>query len=583
LVPVNPRTLLKQFMLEHKWAYIVSLLSIVLSEFVTVQFPNLLGQFTDLLQAHKMTPALILHYAILLGAVGVLYVLLYGVGQLWNGTLGRRFEYILRRRLFHHWELLSTSYYRYRSIGDLLNHAMTDVRQVREALSGGLNILTNAIFLLIATLYMTLRTVPMKLTLYSIIPLLFVPVFVVWFGPKVRLASKHVQEGLSDMAELTEESLSAVRLIKATGNEDVEAGRFRLRVEEIVRRQMTMFTRSALFQSMIPLMGSIAFAIALLYGGYLALTGRILLGSFVAFTLYLTMLIQPLQQIGFVINNFQRASASLARLAVLLGEMPDIESPEHPVELPVVRGRVAVHLPTFQYADAEEPTLTEVDFELPAGQTLGIVGRTGSGKTTLVNLLPRMFDPPAGTFFLDGVDVRDLSLQTLREAISYVPQDGFLFSSTVADNIRFGDEFASSDEVASAARDACIYDDVMSFPSGFDTVVGERGVTLSGGQKQRTSIARALLKNAPILILDDSLSAVDMNTEKRILAALERRRADKTNIIISNRLSAVRHAHLIIVLEEGRVVERGTHDELLRNDGVYAKMYHLQEAEEAVG
>ncbi|MDP9729065.1 ABC transporter ATP-binding protein [Alicyclobacillus tolerans] len=580
---MNPRKLLWQFLLEHKGSYSLSLLSIIISEFITVQFPNLLGEFTDALQAGKMTNRLLLHYAILLALVGIAYVILYGIGQLWNGALGRQFEYLLRKRLFLHWELLSTTYFRHRSIGDLLNHAMTDVRQVREALSGGLNILTNAVFLLIATLYMTFRTVSVKLTLLSLIPLVFVPLFIVWFGPKVRIASRHVQEGLSDMAELTEESLAAIRLIKATGNEEIEEERFRKRVEEIVRRQMTMFTRSATFQSMIPLMGSIAFAIALLYGGWLALTRQIPLGSFVAFTLYLTMLIQPLQQIGFVINNFQRASASLLRLSILLGEKPEIQSPPEPQALEEVRGEIHVHLPAFQYADADEPTLYEIDFHLPAGRTLGIVGRTGSGKTTLVNLIPRIFDPPSGTVFLDGVDVRQLSLEALREAISYVPQDGFLFSTTIADNIRFGDSEASDEEVHAAARAAAIYEDVMDFPKGFETVIGERGVTLSGGQKQRTAIARALLKRAPVLILDDALSAVDMHTEKSILAELTERRRGQTNIIIAHRLSAVRHADHILVLDEGRVVEQGTHESLLAADGIYAQMYRLQEEEEAVG
>lgn len=569
-------------MKEHKWTYSWSLLSIIVSEFINVQFPHLLGNFTNLLQAHKINGQIILHYTLVLLAVGIGYVVLYGIGQWKNGQLGRVFEYNMRRRLFEHWETLSTAYFRTRSIGDLLNHALTDVRTVREAISGGLNIFTNAFFLLTATLFMTFRTVSVKLTLVSMIPLLFLPFFIVWLGPKIRNASRRAQEGLSDMAELTEESLSSIRLVKATANEEIEAHRFEGRVDEIVRRQMSVFRQSALFQSMIPFMGSISFSIALLYGGYLTITGQIQLGGFVAFTLYLAMIIQPLQQMGFVFNNFQRASASLARLEVLFSELPDIVDPVDPVELPSVRGDIEVHVRDYQYADAEAPVLRKVDFSVKAGETIGIVGRTGSGKTTLVNLMPRIFDPPTKSIFLDGVDVRDLRLKTLREAIAYVPQDGFLFSMSIRENIGFAKTDATEEELRAAAEHAAFLEEVQDFPEGFETVVGERGVSLSGGQKQRAAIARAFLKDAPILILDDSLSAVDMNTEKRIISAIQNVRKGKTTIIIAHRLSAVRHADQIVVLDDGVVVEQGNHDSLIAQGGTYAAMVALQEGGEAL-
>jgi len=546
-----------------------------------VQFPNIIGQFTNGLQAKTLTIHGVMHAAWLLLAVGVGYVVLYGLGQMSNGRLGRVFEYQLRRRLFEHWEQLSTAYFRKRSIGDLLNHAMTDVQTVREALSQGLNILTNALFLLAAALVMTFRTVSVKLTLVSMIPLLFLPVFIVWWGPKIRNSSRRAQEALSDMAELTEESLSAIRLIKATANEHIESGRFALRVDEIVRRQMGVFRQTALFQSAIPFMGSVSFAIVLLYGGYLTIDGQIQLGGFVAFTLYLGMIMQPLQQLGFVFNNFQRASASLARLEVLFSELPEITDPAHPVEVDRIVGGIDVRLPAFQYGDAEVPSLVDVSFSVQAGETLGIVGRTGSGKTTLVNLLPRIFDPPEGTLFVDGHDVRMLSLETLREAIAYVPQDGFLFSTSIRENIGFSKQDPSEAELLEAARNAAFLEEIEALPEGLDTVVGERGVSLSGGQKQRAAIARAFLKNAPILILDDSLSAVDMNTEKRIIAAIEHVRKELTTIIIAHRLSAVRHADQIIVLEGGRVAERGTHETLLAAGGIYASMVHLQDGQGA--
>lgn len=281
----DPKNLLRRFLLQHKWKYAWSILAIILSEIITVQFPNILGQFTDSLQAGKLSLGRVEVYSLWLLCIGIGYVAFFGFGQYRNGQLGRKFEYQLRKRLFSHWERLSASYYRQRSIGDLLNHAMTDVQTVREAISGGMNMFTNAVFLLCATLYMTFRTISIQLTLVSIIPICFVPIFVIFWGPRIRNASRKVQEGLSDMADLTEESFTAIRLVKATSNEDVEEKRFVGRVDGIVRKQMTMFRLQALFQSMIPLMGSLSFVIALLYGGYLTVNHQIQLGAFVAFTL----------------------------------------------------------------------------------------------------------------------------------------------------------------------------------------------------------------------------------------------------------------------------------------------------------
>ncbi len=572
----DPRLILQSFIWRKKWAYLLSILSIIISEMVTVQFPNLIGKFTDLLSRGQLTTAGVLHYTWLLALVGVTYVILYGFGQFRNGQIGRQFEYELRKRLFIHWETLHTGYFRKRSVGDLLNHAMNDVRAVREAMSGGLNILTNSIFLLITTLFMTFTTISVSLTLVSIIPLIFVPFFIVWWGPRIRLASRHVQESLSTMADLSEESLASIRLIKTTGNERVEVGRFTKTVDTILMRQMDMFKRSALFQSFIPLMGSLSFAIALIYGGYLTVNHQIQLGMFVAFTLYLTMIITPLQQIGFVINNFQRASASMARLRILLMEQPEIVDLPNAKTLRDAKGEVSIHLDAFSYPDSLEPVLKQIHIRLQAGQTLGIVGRTGAGKTTLVNLLPRIFDPPDGSVFLDGEDVKTIKLTDLRSAIAYVPQDGFLFSAKVAENIGFGKKNPLFEEIETTSKDAHIYDDIIGFSRQFDTEIGERGIALSGGQKQRTAMARAFIKDAAILILDDSLSAVDMVTEKKIIERIRELRVGKTTIIVAHRLSAVRHADHIVVLDKGQIHEQGTHATLLNNQGIYADIWRLQ-------
>ncbi len=578
----DPRHLLRQFLMAKKWSYAVANVSIILSEIVMVQFPRILGEFTNTLSRRQLTPGRVMDYALELLLVGVVYVLLFGVGQMRNGRHGREFEYLLRKRLFDHWETLSAGYFRKRSVGDLLNHALNDVRAVREALSGGMNILTNSIFLLAATLFMTLTTINVKLTLMSLIPILFVPLLVIWWGPRIRDASRKVQESLSDMADLTEESLSAISLVKATANERVETDRFTKRVDQIVRRQLGMIQRSAMFQSFIPLLGSLSFAIALLYGGYLTVERQISLGAFVAFTLYLAMIITPLQQIGFVINNFQRASASMARLRILLSVAPDIKDSDHAVQHIEIAGDIDVRLTSFTYPDGDAPVLRNIAFSVARGQTVGIVGRTGSGKTTLANLLPRIFDPPDSSVFVDGYDIRELPLSVLRAAIAYVPQDGFLFSTSIGENIGFSSVDATPEAIEQAARNAAIYEDIMRFRDGMATQIGERGVTLSGGQKQRTAIARALLKNAPILLLDDSLSAVDMNTEKRLITRLQQIRHGKTTLIVAHRLSAVRHADLILVLDGGELVESGTHTDLIRRKGVYSALYRLQHDGEGV-
>lgn len=385
------------------------------------------------------------------------------------------------------------------------------------------------------------------------------------------------------MADLTEESLSAIRLTKATANESVEVERFRDRVATIVDRQMSMVQISSAFQAVFPLVESLSFSIALLYGGTLTLDGQLKLGQFVAFTLYLAMFVNPLQQIGNVVNTFQRTSASLARLSILLTERPDIEDPAVPDPVTVLSGDVEVHLSEYWYPDGHVPALKHVHFKVGEGQTLGIVGRTAAGKTTLVNLLPRIFDPPAGTIFLGGHDVRKVRLETLRSAIAYVPQDGFLFSTTIRANIGFGKREAAEDEIYAAADGAAVLQDILRFKDQFETIIGERGVTLSGGQKQRTAMARAFLRDAPILILDDSLSAVDMSTEKQIIEHIRELRRGRTTMIVANRLSAVRHADWILVMENGTIVEQGTHDALIAHSGIYAELHALQQMADESG
>ncbi|GMA60179.1 hypothetical protein GCM10025859_06190 [Alicyclobacillus fastidiosus] len=372
--------LLWEYIKGHKGYYVVSFLSILIAEVITVQSPNVIGRFTDLLQAGKLNFGVVERYSLLLVLIAIGYTVFYGIGQFRTGMMGRQLEYLFRRHLFLHWETLSTTYFNKRSIGDLLNHAMNDVQAVRQAISQGLNQLSNAIFLLCSALFMMFHTVTFRLTLVSILPILFVPLFVVWFGPRVRTASRRAQESLSSMTDLSEESFSAIRLIKATANEGVAVHRFQERVDTVLSQQLRMARQTATFQSLIPLMGSISFVIALAYGGYLTVTHQILLGSFVAFTLYLALVINPLQQIGNVINSFQRASASLLRLNVLLGERSEIVDQSTLAEPTSIQGDIDVRLSVFQYPDSDTPVLKEIAFSVKRGKRSVSLGKLVRGN-----------------------------------------------------------------------------------------------------------------------------------------------------------------------------------------------------------
>lgn len=564
-------------MLERKWGYLIAVLAIAVAEVIQVRIPHILGKFIDRLKLGATTEHVILGYALELAVVAAGYVIFIGFGQTQVGRLGRTFEYEMRQMLFAHWETLSSRYFQQHSVGDLLNHSLNDVTAVRQALSMGLNQISQAVFLFVATLYMTIRTINLRLTLFSLIPLLFIPVVIAVIRPEVRKRSRLVQEGLSDMSELAEESFQAIRLVKAASNEPIEVGRFSEKTQTIVDRQMHLVRLNTLFQASVPLLSGLGFSIGLVYGGWLVVHGRISLGAFVAFTVYFAMLVQPLMQFGVVINLFQNASASVVRLTTLLTEEPDIRDPDHPVIRDDWQGGVEVRHLTFQYAGSERPVLSDVSVKLAPGKMLGIVGRTGSGKTSLLNLIVRDYDPPLGTLFIDGEDIRQIRLEDLRRLVAYVPQDGFLFSTTIGRNIAFSQPQVVPEAVEAAAVQSRIWDTIRTMPDGIETEIGERGIMLSGGQRQRTSIARALIKSdAKILILDDSLSAVDTRTESEILGVLKRVRGQKTTIIAAHRLSALRDADWIIVLDRGRVIQSGVHDDLIRQKGLYQDLYQIQ-------
>jgi ATP-binding cassette subfamily B multidrug efflux pump len=414
------------------------------------------------------------------------------------------------------------------------------------------------------------------LALFSLLPLPFLSAAVTKIRPLIKKRSREVQHGFSMLAERTQESISGIRVVKAYAQEEQELRRFGQTADIIVKRTLSLTRVSALFTPLIQFFGAVSFLIALGMGGLRVINGELSLGTLVAFTSFLAMLVPPMRMIAQVIDVSQRAGAALGRLSDLLRIQPEVCDGDDLVHVSKIKGEIIIRNLSFTYPQSNTAIISNLNLRLMPGQTLGILGPTGSGKTTLANLLLRIYNPPRGTVFIDGHDVLDIPLKTLRRQIGYVPQDIFLFSASIGENIAFSVNKAQPEEVEQATKQAQIFDNIMNFPDQFDTVIGERGVTLSGGQKQRLAIARALIKNAPILILDDSLSSVDTETEAAILKSLRQVRKRQTTVIIAHRISALREAEVIIVLQDGQVVQKGTHDELVEQEGPYQDVYNLQ-------
>ncbi|MVP00228.1 ABC transporter ATP-binding protein [Paenibacillus lutrae] len=570
--------LLRDYVKANLGMYATGVFFIILSNVTQSFFPLVLGHLTDDLQQKTATLESIARYSLTLLGIGVTYGVLFGIGQYTNARLGRKFEYVTRQKLFRHFASLSEYYFSRHGVGRLLSYVMNDVTAVRESISNGVNQTTNAIFFILsAFVMMSLSSIPFSLIAGTLLPMATIPVIVVFLGPRIRKRSLEVQESLASMTESAEEQFGGIRVTKTFAAEEMASARFGASVDRIRQNQLALVRISSLFQTLLPFMGSLSMVLAVLIGGYMTLTKQISLGSFVSLTFYLRMMMTPLQQIGNVINMMQRSRASLERLNNLLAAAPDIRERPDAAELGPGGTDIQIRNLSFCYPGSDRCALEDINLSIKPGRTLGIVGRTGSGKTTLVKLLLRVYDPPAHTILIGGRDIRDVTLSSLRSQIAYIPQDGFLFSTTIRDNIAFSNREAMEDEMKQAARDAQIYSSITELPQGFDTKLGERGITLSGGQRQRASLARGFMKHAPILILDDSVSAVDAVTETSIVRQIRASHKDKTTLIIAHRISAVKHADEIIVLDEGHIVGRGTHQELLAQKGLYASLYSIQE------
>lgn len=579
---MGPFFMLRGFFRANLWRYLLGVLWLIIVGLMQLLIPRLLGTITDAINTRSIEASGLLRYVgYILAAASLIVISRFLWRVLINGT-ARKLEYYLRNKLFAHLQTLDARYYTEHKTGDIMAHATNDINSVRMAMGPGIIMITDSLFLTIATITMMVRTIDWQLTLLALLPLPFMAGMVLFFGRIVHRRFRAVQEAFSGMTNRVQESLSGIRVIQSFVQERAEIQRFSQSADEYVQKNMRLIKIWGLFFPLVQFISALSYLIVLAYGGTMVIDGRISLGDFVAFNSYLALLIWPMMALGWVINILQRGAASMERLNKILLSRPDVYDHSDTVDKDGIEGRVEFRGLNFAYPDGTV-ALEDIDIRLEQGQTLAIIGKTGSGKTTLVNLLLRIFNPPPGQLLVDGVDINKIPLAVLRQNIGYVPQETFLFSATLSENIALASDDYSQEEIEAAAKKANVYDNIIEFPEKFQTMSGERGVTLSGGQKQRISIARALIKQPSILILDDCLSAVDTQTEEKILRELKTVMKDRTSIIISHRVSTVQDADEIIVLDNGRIVERGKHEELLQSNGLYQQFYFKQQLEEKIG
>jgi ATP-binding cassette subfamily B multidrug efflux pump len=572
---------LKGFFIKHKWMYIFGLLAILLTDVLQVFIPKIVGQFTDDVQQGLFSAVWSYVSLILLIAVGM-FVFRYLWRRLIFGA-ARKLEYQIRSDLFAHYQSLSTSFFNNVKTGDLMAHATNDLTAIRFAAAAGIVMLVDTVVLITFTIFMMVQTISWKLTVVALLPLPALAFVAFGIGKIIHVRFRRSQESFSLLTDRVQENISGMRVVKAFVQENAEVDKFQETNDLNYQRNMRVAQIQALFHPIVQLISGISLILVLGYGGILVLQREITLGDFVAFNFYLGLLTWPMLALGWMINIFQRGSASMARINVLFankGEIFDDPSKVKPIES--IKGDIHFNSLSFRYPGATHNTLSNIELHIPVGSSLAIVGRTGSGKTTLANLLVRLYNVEPGSLTVDGRPIDEIPLNVLRSNVGYVPQDNFLFSATIKENIGFGLDEYSQDQVNQAAEDAQLLGNVLDFPRQMETMLGERGVTLSGGQKQRLSIARALIKNPSVLILDDSLSAVDTRTEEAILERLKDLMQNRTTILISHRISTIEHANQIIVLDEGCIVERGSHESLLADNGLYRQMYEKQLLEEKI-
>ena len=575
---------LKPYLWKYKWNYFAGIIVLLLVDLASLYIPQYTGEIIDGLTAGSMDMQGVAPVLFKILAAGLIMTLgRFGWRYFLQGA-ARGIEYRLRNDMFGHLETLSARYFNSHKTGDLMAHFTNDLQALRQAVGMAVVTTFDAVVMTVMVLVKMVVYVDFRLTLMAFIPLILVAIGCYFYGIEVKKRQLRRQDAFSELSDKVQESLAGVRVLKAFVQEEADFRSFEEASINNMEKNLAVVKLRAVFGPALDAVTGISLLLTLIFGGKMVLAGQVSIGQFVAFNTYIGMLVWPMIACGDCINAFTQAAAAHKRISCIFEEQPDIvdKYPEW-TEADHIKGDIQLN---FTYPDGEIPVLKNINLHVKAGETLAILGRTGSGKSSLADLLLRVYDCEEGMLLIDGKPIGELPLAELHRDVAYVPQDNFLFSDTLEENIAFGLEERIGEhpelrkKIHQAARAACIHDNIMEFPENYGTVVGERGVTLSGGQKQRSSIARALLMNAPILILDDSLSAVDTDTEEQILENLVRLRKGMTTILIAHRVSTLQKADHIAVLTEGEMTEYGTHEELLELGGFYAHIYEKQQLEQ---
>lgn len=576
------KPLLKYFR-KYKVQYILGIFFLLFIDVVQLYIPQILKYFANDYQRGVLTMASATKYAILTIVTGLMVAV---ARYFWrNFIIGNsmRVDYDLRKDFFWKLTSLSQNFFNTHKTGDLMSLATNDINAVRMTLGQGIIMFIDSTFLLILNLVMMIKTTNVLFASKVLFTIPLIILIVMRFGGVIHSRFKAVQAQYGTITDRAQENFSGIRIIKAFGQEEENAKLFREENQNYYDKNIELAKLQSFFNPFIHVLSNISYMLLLFFGAKEVMAGTMLLGDFIAFNAYLGLMMWPARALGMVIVFMQRGAASMDRLTNIFRTEPEIVDREGAIELDEIKGNIEFKNVSFKYAPELPYALKDISFKIEPGKTLAILGRTGSGKSSIVNVLLRLYDINEGEILVDGHEVKNVTLNSLRENISYVPQDDFLFSKTVKENIEFHYEHELDDEtIEKYAKIAGVYDDIIEFKDGFDTILGERGVTLSGGQKQRVSIARALAKEKNVLIMDDSLSAVDTQTEEEILKNLSTDEADVSKIIISHRVSTIKDADEILFIEDGAIVERGTHDELVSLGGRYNKLYEDQLLEQKI-
>lgn len=565
---------------KERWkSYTLAIFALIGVALLNLLPPRIIGLVIDEITENVITGDRLIQLLIILLFTAIIQ---YGLRYIWRVNIwgnAAALERIVRNRLYRHFTNMDSEFYQKYRTGDLMAHATNDLRSLRMVAGGGIVTMADSLAVTVVTLSAMLIVVDWRLTLLAIIPLPMLAVVSRYLGRMLHHRFRDAQAAFSQMNNKVQESLQGVKVIKTFGQEREDIEEFKRQTENILQKNREVYKVDSLFDPALSFIIGLSYVIAIIIGGFLIIDGEITVGEFVTFISYIGMLIWPMFAIGRLFNIIERGSASYERIEILLSEKSSVVERMDAIE-EAVSGDLNFAVESFTYPNENEPALSDINFTLSKGKTLGIVGKTGSGKSTLIKLLLRDHDLYDGEIKFGDHDIRDYTLDALLKSVGYVPQDNFLFSDTIRNNIRFSNPTLSHEEVEKAAKIADIHEDILEMPNGYDTETGERGVSLSGGQKQRVAIARAIIKNPELMILDDSLSAVDAKTEEEILHGLRELRDDQTTIIIAHRISSLMHADEILVLDEGTITERGTHAELIQADGWYNDMYNKQQLEQ---